>query len=583
LKTEAHPHRGYSACIDFKSGVLPAAGLYFDGFERIEQAGTAAEVVPCLERVQRAALEGYYAVGFVAYEAASALDPALKTRSAIGPLVFFGLSREPSVRPPPDPVPFTFSSWSPAWDEADYLQAFTRVQEHIAAGDSYQVNLTFPLLADFHGSVQTCYQQLRQAQSADFCGLISGPEWAVLSVSPELFFERSGTRLRTRPMKGTRKRGRSAEEDLATAEELRASIKDRAENVMIVDLLRNDLGRLAEPGSVKVNSLFNIERFPTVWQMTSEVEARIPADTGLTAIMRAMFPCGSVTGAPKVKSMEIIQRLETASRHVYCGAFGVVKPGGDCVFNVPIRTLLLDRGSGRASYPVGSGVVADSDPGFEYRECLLKSRVLDPLPERFELFETMLWRPGIGVELLEPHLHRLARSARYFGFDCVQERLLESLQQASGNWAGGTRVRMLLAADGRVRFEAEPCAEFPGQVVIKLADEPVNSTDLFLYHKTTRRQVYDRERARLGAADDAILYNERGEITESTVANVAVRLEQGWFTPPVASGLLAGVQRARLLAAGDITERVITVDEARGAGELHLFNALRGRYAARWQ
>ena len=571
----------FTGKIDFKSELLPAGGLHFDSFEKLVYAMRPQDVISCLDQIEQAAAEGYYAVGYVSYEAAPAFDPALKVQPSEQPLLLFGLSRNPSpsgLRA----ADFSFSHWVPAWSEAQYLQAFGQALSCLEAGESYQVNLTFPLHAQFRGSVEACYQHLRRQQMTDFAGMISGPDQSVISVSPELFFQRSGAYLLTRPMKGTRRRGMDPQEDQKLALELQANGKDRAENVMIVDLLRNDLGRIARTGTVRVNRLFSVERFPTVWQMTSEIEAEIDSSLSLSRIFKALFPCGSVTGAPKVKTMDIIQSLETRPRGVYCGAFGVVMPGGNCIFNVPIRTLLLEHARGRASYSVGSGVVADSEGISEYLECLLKARVIENTPPDFGLFETLLWSSKTGFDDLREHWQRLEASSRYFciPFDRVAAESL--LQRESGNWGSDMRVRLNLHADGNLRVDAARYRRSGASVSLKMADEPVDKDDIFLRHKTTWRGVYDRERDRLGPADDAVLYNQRGEVTETTVANIAFRFGQHWFTPPVHCGLLPGTARAVAIRRGELTERIVTVMEACKADEIHLFNALRGRYPASW-
>ena len=573
----------FTARIDFRHALIPRNGLSFHGFDSLLVADHLEEIPDLVDEVERACRNGAYAVGYLAYEAAPAFDAALTVREGVGPLALFGVAKRPHERRATGQGAFSFGEWHAAWNRADHGVAIETILQAIRAGETYQANLTFPLTARFDGSIEACYRHLLESQDADFCGMISGPEFSVLSASPELFFERQGDRLRTRPMKGTRRRGLTLEDDLARAAELASSEKDRAENLMIVDLLRNDLGRIALPGSVAVDGLFDIERYPTVWQMTSTVSARIAPDARLVEILRALFPCGSVTGAPKVNTMRLLSDLESTARGPYCGAFGVVLPGGDCVFNVPIRTLLLSEDNTRATYPVGSGVVADSVADHEYDECLVKARILghEP-PEAFSLFETMGWHPDQGFRHQRRHLARMRDSAAYFGFQFDADEIAGRLATEARPWEAPMRVRLLIDRAGEVSVEAEPRKPSKTHLRLKLAEEPVDSSDPFLYHKTTRREVYDRERARLGEADDAVLFNERGEVSETTIANVAFLIGDEWITPPVSSGLLPGVMRGILLESGDLSERVISVTDALKASKIRVMNSLRGMISAEW-
>ncbi len=384
----------------------------------------------------------------------------------------------------------------------------------------------------------------------------------MLSLLPELFFERRGDRVITRPMKGTMPRGRWTEEDEALANQLRNSIKDKAENIMIVDLLRNDLGKVSVPGSVHVSSLFAAERYETVWQMTSTVEATLRPGTSLVELMSALFPCGSVTGAPKIRTMQIIRELERFPRGVYTGAIGLLRPGGDCVFNVAIRTVVIDKQTGVATCGVGGGVTIDSTAAGEYEECLVKSRFLQMKPVEFELFETMLVEDG-EIFLFERHLERLKKSAAYFGFKFNKKDVFPLLPPIRVKTA---KLKLSLRKDGRVKIETFPTTDNTDLQRFTFAPRPVDSSDRFLFHKTTRREFY---------SDDIIMWNERGEITESGIANVVVRIDGELVTPPVSCGLLPGTFRAHLLDRGEIKERVITIEELKNASEIYLINSVR--------
>jgi para-aminobenzoate synthetase/4-amino-4-deoxychorismate lyase len=376
-------------------------------------------------------------------------------------------------------------------------------------------------------------------------------------------------------MKGTRPRGRWQEEDAALRERLLASAKDRAENVMIVDMVRNDLGRIARNGTVRVERLFEVERYPTVWQMTSTVTAR--TDASLAAIMEALFPCASITGAPKRRTMEIITRLEGGPRGAYTGAIGFIAPGRRAQFNVAIRTLVVDRASGNAEYGTGSGIVWDSAAEEEYRECLVKAEVLARRPQGFRLLETLLWEPGGGFFLLEEHLERLRRSADYFGFRVDPAAVREALEAFAVRFPGGARrVRLTVDREGESRLEAEALAQAPRQPLrMGIAPAPVDSSSVFLYHKTTRRKVYEEAREACPGCDDVLLWNERGEATESTIANLVVRLDGELVTPPLASGLLPGVMRGWLLARGVIRERPLRLADLARCRRIYLVNSVR--------
>ncbi len=396
---------------------------------------------------------------------------------------------------------------------------------------------------------------------------------SVVSTSPELFFRWADGELELRPMKGTRPRGRWAAEDEALAAELPASPKERAENLMIVDLLRNDAGRISEWGSVRVPRMFETERYETVHQLTSTVRSRTLPGTTLTGVLRALFPCGSVTGAPKVRTMEIVRELEDGPRGVYTGALGFVSPG-EAAFSVAIRTLLIDRAAGEAELGVGSGITWDAAAAAEWRECLDKAEFVRHAPVGFRLLETLLWEPGAGFFLLDGHLARMAASARRFGFAFDASSAAARLSEVAGS--GPLRVRLLLARGGEVSVEAHPLSAGEASPVrVAVSARPVDSRDPLLYHKTDRREAYRSRAAERPDVDDVLLVNERGEVAESTLANVVVRAGGEAWTPPVESGLLPGVFREHLLRAGELRERTLRVEDLRRADELYLVNSVR--------
>ena len=517
-----------------------------------------------LEFAEHEARSGAYVAVMLSYEAAPAFDSAFVAHPPSNFPLAWASSDLNHVNPDNPENPVKVGSWKSSITRHDYDRAVTRIRDLIAAGDTYQVNYSFPLTTSFSGDPYAWYRSLCMAQRAPYSTYLDLGRYKVLSLSPELFFERRGDHVITKPMKGTIRRGRWLEEDRQLATQLQQSTKDRAENVMIVDLLRNDLGKVSVPGSVRVSSLFDVERFETVWQMTSTVESTLRDRTSLVDLMTALFPCGSITGAPKIRTMEIIRELEPFPRGAYTGAIGFIRPGGDCIFNVAIRTVVVDTELSVATFGVGGGVTIDSTAEREYEECLVKSNFLHASAEEFQLFESILLEDG-EYFLLQEHVERLKRSAAYFGFGTRINADFERI--AAENPRGSFKVRVMLWRDGRVETGVVP-VEIGGVRRVRLAARAVDSSDRFLYHKTTRRDFY-------GGDEDVIYWNERGEITESSIANVVVRIGDGLFTPPVESGLLSGTFRNELIASGEIEERVITVDDFRSADEIFLINSVR--------
>lgn len=522
------------------------------------------------------------------------------------PLVFDHFSGESTfpgsmVRETPR-IPPQVDSLRTSLDQGEYLRAIRAIREYILAGDTYQVNYTLKLLFEFTGSPETFYAALRRNQSVAYGAYLRFGEERILSFSPELFFASDTEKIRVRPMKGTASRGRFLNEDLQNMARLQNDTKNRSENVMIVDLLRNDLGRLMrdfDDAPVISRSLFDVERYETLLQMTSTIEARTGAgrisrlpSVPLVSLFRALFPCGSVTGAPKVRTMEIINELEPLRRGVYTGAIGYLAPGGKVFFNVPIRTVVLHGSHGEIG--VGSGIVADSDPEQEWQECLLKGRFLTAPAPVFELIETLLWEPGAGYWLLDPHLERLTQSASYFLFTCKCDRICQELQKIAGTFAEDPmRVRLTLAKDGRLQLTAQVCAlpvarslpsrpsvRVDGMPRIRLSPVRVDSSDPWLFHKTTRRQLYDREwrTAQADGVFDCWFLNEREELTEGCISTIILYLDGIYKTPPLNCGLLAGIMRNRLLADTNIClqEEVLTLADMQRADAVFCCNSVRG-------
>ncbi|MFC1804494.1 aminodeoxychorismate synthase component I [Candidatus Omnitrophota bacterium] len=466
-----------------------------------------------------------------------------------------------------------------SFDGTRYAKKIRRLKEYIRCGDAYQVNFTGKYLFDFQGSAFSLYQYLKNRQSVPYASFCKLKSEHVISLSPELFFKRNGLDIYSKPMKGTINRGKSAREDKERSDSLSSSLKDRAENLMIVDLIRNDLGRISKTGSVAVAGMFDIEKYNTLFQMTSTVKSRLKKDTTYFEIFRNIFPGGSVTGAPKIRTMQIIRELEDSPRKVYCGALGLISPGKKAVFNMPIRTITLAGGKGEMG--TGSGIVYDSKAQSEFRECILKARFLTEKYSSFYLLETIAWNGR--YRFLKEHLKRMEDSAKYFGFSFDRKRItgvLRSSEKGFQRWRG-YRVRLLLDQHGDLRVECFPIARQgpkPQEKYIAFSRYRRNPQDVFCYHKTTNRQLYDREyRSHLKEGYlDVIFLNTRGEVTEGAVSNLVIKKGRKFFTPPVSCGLLPGIFRDFLIKKYRAKEQVIYPEDLLRADKIFLCNSVRG-------
>ena len=547
---------------------------------RIITAWKPNEVLPCIEEIEQAGKDGLYAAGFISYEAASGFDSALVTDSPGKlPLVWFGIfdKAEPyELDLHQESTSHVKCNWLPDVSREQYDESINRVHSYLRAGDTYQVNYTFRMNSNFVGDAWSMFIDMQRAQRGAYAAYIETDDFAICSASPELFFSLDGDHLISRPMKGTAKRGLTVAEDDQACVELSRSVKNQSENIMIVDMIRNDMGRIATPGTVEVSALFEIERFPTVLQMVSTVESKTSAS--ISEIMQALFPCASITGAPKVRTMQIINELEKEPRGIYTGSIGYLAPDRKAWFNVAIRTVMIDKESAKAEYGIGGGIVWDSTAENEYQESLTKAAILTADRPEFELLETLLWEGNIGYFLLDRHLERLNGSARYFGFrfsldDCRQQ--LEMFGNELGNRT--SRVRLLVTENGDIKITAQnydiSVSEQPWRVV--LAAAPVDIKDMFLYHKTTKRNIYKQAKDLAPEFDDVILWNYDGEVTESTIANIVIEKNGRKVTPYIKSGLLAGVFRGYLLDCGQIEEAIVTIDDLKNADRLWLINSVR--------
>jgi para-aminobenzoate synthetase/4-amino-4-deoxychorismate lyase len=559
-----------------------ARSFRFEGLESIVSARTADEVVPAMAEIERFTAQGFHAAGFVCYEAAAALNPELAVRAPGNlPLVWFGIfAKRHQVEAVADDYEQSdcrISQPELTIDQQDYTASISTIRQAIATGETYQVNYTTRQRFTVSGDPFSLYRRMCHNQQAAYCSWIDTGAYRILSASPELFFALENDKLTMKPMKGTATRMPRADADRNQREQLATSSKDRAENLMIVDLVRNDLSSIAETGSVEVLSLFDVETFPTVHQMTSTVTARIRPEVSLTDIFRALFPCGSVTGAPKRHTMGIISQLETSPRGVYCGAIGYVSPGREAVFGVSIRTAVIESATGNAEIGIGSGITWDSIAEKEFLECCSKSAFMTRDSRAFQLIETLRFDQE-GYLLLERHLQRLEESARYFGFIFDIPNIRVRLTEMGRTLSGTRKVRLLLDSDGSVTLETQQIEEKPsappGKII--LSQHQVDSSDTFLYHKTTRRSLYEQERGRHPHCYDVIFLNERDEVTEGSFNTIVVSLRGELLTPALDSGLLPGVLRKELLDAGALREKVLTFEHLHTADTIWLVNSVRG-------
>jgi para-aminobenzoate synthetase/4-amino-4-deoxychorismate lyase len=602
----------------------PRTRLFADPL-RICVAQRAGELAGLFADIESATAAGLYAAGYFSYECGAVFEPTAS--SAIGrsgsntpeqapqPLAWFGIYERPFLfdpftgrfdREPPsishfnrEPSP-TAKQPEPTVDcmfsvtEAEYTERIAAIHDWIRAGDIYQLNFTWPIQVRTSGSQALLYRRLRQRQAVPYGAFLhTATGRRILSFSPELFFhldDEGGTRrIITRPMKGTAPRGRTTHEDSAFAEWLRNDPKNRSENVMIVDLLRNDLGRLCAFGSVRASDLFAVERYPTLWQMTSTVSGELRPEVTFQQIFRALFPCGSVTGAPKIRAMQLLSEIEQQPRGVYSGAIGFFSKK-ETTFNVAIRTLALDGDAPSQSgvFGIGSGIVIDSNASEEFRECLLKAQFLtgsacgkgDSQPDGFSLVETLLWRGK--YPLIDLHLDRLEDSAHYFGFPFDRNEVGTALASAGGKVPAGAphKMRLLLDSDGQHTITHEALDSAATQLLrVTIAEQRTDPQDPMYFHKTTYRPVYAKafEAAARAGYDDVLFLNLRAEVTESSIHNIFVEKNGMLLTPLIECGVLAGVQRRRILAThSNAREQILTLDDLRQADAIYLCNAVRG-------
>lgn len=568
---------------------------------RILKVETLDEVPRLFQLIEECLKEGLYVAGFMSYECGYHFEP----RAAVHPhapsqlpLAWFGVYEQPFIfdhgtgsfepdRPQPPQAPpapaqcktdsLSASRFRLAITQDEYCAKVETIKKYLAAGDTYQVNLTTRASFGYSGLPAALFSSLRSQQKVPYAAMIHAGDRHVLSFSPELFFRLKDGRITTRPMKGTAPRGRDAAQDAEIRNWLRDDPKNRSENVMIVDMVRNDLGRIARPGSVRVDKLFAVETYETLFQMTSTVSGILRAGTTLYDLFRAIFPSGSVTGAPKCRTMQIIQETEDAPRGVYTGAIGYFSPSRDAVFSVPIRTIVLAGAAGEIG--VGSGIVSDSLPHQEYQECLLKMQFLTGSRPAFRLLESLRWDGE--YHFLRQHLERLRSSAKYFDFPLNEPEVASALENYQKHLRAGQayKVRLLVDPAGQIEVNHAPLGPTPESETVMLSTVQTSLQDRFLYHKTTCRGLYEHwhaEARRRGHAE-VLFTNEKGELTEGANNNIFVEVAGSLFTPPVECGLLPGVYRRDLLEREPrASERILTLRDLQTASAIYLCNSVRG-------
>ena len=536
-----------------------------------------AEVADLLAQVESYQEQGYYVVGYVSYEAAPAFEEKLAVHKA--PLLAeYLLYFTVHDRVETSPIPLTYeevdlpSKWREQTSAENYEKAIAQIHHHLRQGDTYQVNYTVQLKQDLSANPFTIYNRMVVEQEAGYNAYVEHDEMAVISMSPELFFEQNDRELTTRPMKGTTQRGVTDQEDLAQASWLEQDPKNRSENMMIVDLLRNDMNRISEVGSERVERLCQVEQYSTVWQMTSTIKSQLREDVDLVAIFRSLFPCGSITGAPKIATMEIIKNLEPQPRGVYCGTIGILLPNGRRIFNVAIRTIQLHLG--KAIYGVGGGITWDSTWESEYREVHQKAAVLYRKQARFQLITTgRISQKQLLFE--DQHLERLTKASRYFAYPFDPEELRQKIEEEcqACDSHQDSRLRITLSKSGEMKLSRQILTPLsPSFCKAKLCLQEADLNQSFTYFKTTHRPHLS-----LGE-QEKIYHNKSGELLETSIGNLVLKINGKLYTPPISQGILPGIYRQHLLETGQVEEKVLTVADLNQAETIYGCNAVRGLY-----
>ncbi len=568
-----------------------------------------AEIIKCfngknikykLLKLEEKLKKGYYIAGFISYEAGLIFEELVSFKTNFKfPVIWFGVYKKPLIFDHRkkrfmnnNKLNQQFKKYNmqikndycikdikPNLEKKKYIKNIQIIKNCIEEGNTYQVNYTFKHKFNFKGKTENLFYNLCLKQSVAYASFIKTKDKDILSLSPELFFRRNKNNIYVKPMKGTIDRGINYKEDNIKEKKLQNSIKNRAENVMIVDLLRNDLGRISKTGSVKVNKLFEVEKYETLFQMTSTIKSELKSGISWYEIFKNIFPSGSVTGAPKISTMKIINDLEKEPRHIYTGSIGYITPDNKSVFNVSIRTVLIDKKTQQGEMGIGSGIVYDSDENDEYEECLLKSKFLTDKHKEFKLIETILWEKG-NLFLLDLHLNRLQKSAKYFNFKYNKLKIIKNLYKKCKKFDYNKKykIRLLLDIYSNISIISSQLDK-QKKVKIKFSNKKTNPKNIVLYHKTTNRKFYDKEleKARKEGFFDVIFINKKEEITEGCISNIIIKKNNVFYTPPVKCGLLNGVYRQFLLEKEDfpLQEKILTKQDIFNADKVYLINSVR--------
>ncbi len=562
--------------IHFKHPLLGDDPLQFQNPVKFITANTLADVKEAIEKIESYTKHGYYAVGYVSYEALGAFYPERKLSAKPNiPYVYFGIYENKETVQMKEYTSTKPLDFTPNTSRMRYNEAIKYIHESIDQGLVEQVNYTIRLTTrEEKLDTDALYFQLTESQQANFTAHLRFDDFEILSISPELFFAWDQYEIETRPMKGTMKRGKFYEEDLLNKDKLKQSIKDMNENEMIVDLVKDELKGITKEGTVEVTNCFHIETYPTVYQMTSTVKGETVENTSLLSIFESLFPAASIAGTPKLKAIELVDILEDAPRDVYCGAVGIVTPEGHAIFNVPIRTVLLNKNNGELTYGVGGGITTRSSAGAEYDEALTKSAVLNYKLPRFELLETMKIEDG-KIFLLEEHLNRIKQSSYYFNWPFPEKQIRKKLSDLAKKYHQGTyKVRLLLNKNGAITHHIEQLDSRKQVGKVALAAHPINKASIFHYHKTTYRTIYND--LKIASYYDTLLWNEEGYITEFINGNLIYQLDQQYYTPPIHDGLLPGTYRNYLIENGKVIERSLHKKDLIKIEKMWFINSVRG-------
>ena len=586
----------YALLEDSKSNPSDAKNWLFSDPQEKIIARDEKQLPAALEKLEYYRQKGLYLCGYLAYEAGySFIDKEIDRRLANHPdqpLLYF-IAFKSLDRLERKGIDASFNTANPYPEsqlcphdfrlsviESTYLDAIKKIKKYILAGDTYQINYTIKYKFNLQGNAEALYRALRKTQPVEFGALLNFPESKIVSLSPELFVMKEADMIISKPMKGTAKRGRNRKEDEHIVDFLKNDPKTLSENVMIVDLIRNDFSRICDRGSVSVKNLFEVQTFKTIHQMISTVKGRLKSNISLDEMLRGLFPCGSITGAPKIRTMEIINELEAEPRGIYTGAIGYILPGNDFYFNVPIRTIVIDKGN-HCEMGIGSGIIYESNAKSEFEECLLKANFITCLNEGFYLIETLKFDAGKKIfNNLEQHLDRLSQSASYFGFKVNKIAIEEHLSKIRKSFKiGKYKIRLTFYQNGDVKMAHELISENDiTPKIITIGDQRIDSGSIFQYHKTSHRKIYTQEYEVASRAGfyEAVILNERYEIAEACRHNIFIRKEDKLITPPLSAGILNGIYRQKLMQKENVVEKAITIEDLINCDEILLTNSVRG-------